>query len=63
MFSLEYRLAEAEALRILGKFCGAVFIRQRGDSGVKARALNDPPAHAEMLAIRAACAAGETTGQ
>jgi tRNA(adenine34) deaminase len=55
-------LAEAEAAQARGEVpVGAVIVRADGvvlaRAGNRTRELNDPTAHAEMLAIRAACAA------
>ena len=54
-------LQEAESAADLGEIpVGAVIVSAKGEVIAKAsnltRALNDPSAHAEMLAIRAACA-------
>jgi tRNA(adenine34) deaminase len=59
---MDAALAEAEAAGLRGEVpVGAVVVSPRGDvvarAGNRTRELNDPTAHAEMLAIRAACAA------
>jgi tRNA(Arg) A34 adenosine deaminase TadA len=58
---MQAALAEAEAAQARGEVpIGAVVVdsggRVLGRAGNRARELNDPTAHAEMLAIRAACA-------
>ena len=59
---MQAALAEAEAAGALGEVpVGAVLVDAKGQvlaqAGNRTRELNDPTAHAEMLAIRAACAA------
>jgi tRNA(adenine34) deaminase len=59
---MEIALAEARAAAARGEVpVGAVIVSQDGSvlaqAGNQTRALTDPTAHAEMLAIRAACAA------
>lgn len=58
-------LAEAESASARGEVpVGAVIVAADGtvlaQSGNRTRELNDPSAHAEMLAIRAACAARQS---
>ncbi|WP_299656338.1 nucleoside deaminase [uncultured Tateyamaria sp.] len=60
---MEQALEEARAAGARGEVpVGAVVVSPRGQvvaqSGNRTRELSDPTAHAEMLAIRAACAAG-----
>ncbi len=59
---MEAALAEARAAALRGEVpVGAVVVSPAGrviaSAGNRTRELNDPTAHAEMLAIRAACAA------
>lgn len=59
---MEVALAEARAAGLRGEVpVGAVIVAPSGavvaQAGNRTRELNDPTAHAEMLAIRAACAA------
>ncbi|MBY6152118.1 nucleoside deaminase [Vannielia litorea] len=59
---MEEALAEARAAAARGEVpVGAVLVAPGGDvvarAGNRTRELNDPSAHAEMLVIRAACAA------
>ena len=60
MTLMDIALQEAEAAGQLGEVpVGAVVVDGQGDilavAGNRTRTLNDPTAHAEMLAIRAAC--------
>lgn len=61
---MEQALTEARAAAKRGEVpVGAVLIAPDGQivmAGNQTRELNDPTAHAEILAIRAACAAGKT---
>ncbi len=59
---MDIAFAEAEAAAVRGEVpVGAVVVDQAGkiiaQAGNRTRELNDPSAHAEMLVIRAACAA------
>ena len=59
---MDAALAEAQAAGARGEVpVGAVIVSAQGEivarAGNRTRELNDPTAHAEMLAIRAACAA------
>lgn len=62
---MELALEEARAAGARGEVpVGAVIVSPGGEvvarAGNRTRELNDPTAHAEVLAVRAACAAAET---